>query len=629
MWTIDSIHYLNFTPDADSLIAATRNDALIKSGDPFKVSALNAERQRITRLLRNNGYFYAQNTDASYLADTLLIPGKVVLRYQESDSLAQQITKKWYLGKIHINLFNDLGAPLTNSLQRSAFTIRFNGAKSPMRPAVFYVGIKMHEGELFNLEKQEAANNYLHATGLFNYSAFRFSPHSSTTLCDTLDVDIDCVMDKQYSFYVNANAKGKTSNRFGPELVLGLTKMNALRGGEKLDINIHGAYEWQTGHQSEGSASQLNSYEYGGDVSLSFPRIMTPANLFWSGHKKFSNNRSTENKPQKQKTYHFFGIPSTTIRTSNNILHRAGYFKRHVVSGDLTYQYNTSPQSSHELSPLTLSYEFITSQTDSFRVLLNNNPYLQISMRNQFVPKMSYTYLYNSNRALHNPVSWKIAVSEAGNALSLGYMAAGEKWNKKNKKMFKNPYAQFVKLETDFVKQWSLSSKSSLVGHVNAGVIYSYGNSLEAPYYEQFYVGGANSIRAFNVRSIGPGVYRPKNKRMSYIEQTGDVKFQTNLEYRPHLFGDLYGAVFLDAGNVWTLQDYAERMGGKLSWHSLFTDMAVGTGVGVRYDIGLFVLRIDWGIGLHVPYKTAHSGFYNLPNFKDGNSIHLAIGYPF
>ena len=314
---------------------------------------------------------------------------------------------------------------------------------------------------------------------------------------------------------------------------------------------------------------------------------------------------------------------------SNNILNRAGYFKRHVVSGDLTYEFWTSPQSYHEFSPLTLSYEYMTSRTDSFMVLLADNPYLQISMRDQFVPKMSYTYQYASAAGSRNPVSWRTTVSEAANILSLGYMAAGRRWNDKSKKLFKNPYAQFVKLETDFVKLWRFGDNHSVAGHLSAGVVCSYGNAAKAPYYEQFYVGGANSVRAFNVRSVGPGKYRPGSQRMSYVEQTGDVKFEASLEARPHLFGDLYGAVFLDAGNVWTLGDDAQRPGAQLKWKSVLTDMAVGTGVGIRYDLGLFVIRVDWGIGLHVPYHTGKKGFYNLPRFDDGNSFHLAIGYPF
>ncbi len=195
--------------------------------------------------------------------------------------------------------------------------------------------------------------------------------------------------------------------------------------------------------------------------------------------------------------------------------------------------------------------------------------------------------------------------------------------------MFKNPFAQFFKVETDFVKRWRLSEHSSFLAHANVGVVWSYGNASQAPYYEQFYVGGANSVRAFNVRSIGPGKYVPSEGRFSYIDQTGDVKVLTNLEYRPRLFGDLYGALFLDAGNVWTLHQDDNRQGGQFEFKNFFRQMAVGTGVGIRYDMGMFVIRLDWGVGLHVPYETGRSGFYNVKNFHDAQSIHLAVGYPF
>ncbi|MBQ4210417.1 MAG: BamA/TamA family outer membrane protein, partial [Prevotella sp.] len=171
-----------------------------------------------------------------------------------------------------------------------------------------------------------------------------------------------------------------------------------------------------------------------------------------------------------------------------------------------------------------------------------------------------------------------------------------------------------------------LSSHTQLVSHLDFGIIWSYGNSSAAPYTEQFYVGGANSIRAFTVRSIGPGSYEPSSKSSSYLDQTGDIKFLANLEYRSRLFGNLYGAIFLDAGNVWAMHYDDSRPNSQFKFKNVLKEMALGTGVGVRYDLDFFVIRLDWGIGLHLPYK---SGFYNLPNFKNGQSIHLAIGYPF
>ena len=158
---------------------------------------------------------------------------------------------------------------------------------------------------------------------------------------------------------------------------------------------------------------------------------------------------------------------------------------------------------------------------------------------------------------------------------------------------------------------------------------YAYGNSTAIPYSEQFYVGGANSIRAFNVRSVGPGAYRLAEKKNAYMDRTGDVKLLANLEYRTKLFGNLHGALFFDAGNVWTVHDDPYRPQGQFRFDEFAQQLAIGTGIGLRYDLEFFVLRLDWGIGLHLPYETGKKGFYNIPSFKDGQSFHLAVGYPF
>jgi outer membrane protein assembly factor BamA len=272
-------------------------------------------------------------------------------------------------------------------------------------------------------------------------------------------------------------------------------------------------------------------------------------------------------------------------------------------------------------------------------------------MKDQFIPQMRYTYIYSSPFDYLNPIFWQTTVSEAANLLSLGYMIGGEKWKDKDKTMFKNPYAQFFKFETELRKTWHLSSHTQLVSHLDFGIIWSYGNSSAAPYTEQFYVGGANSIRAFTVRSIGPGSYEPPSKSSSYLDQTGDIKFLANLEYRSRLFGNLYGAIFLDAGNVWSTGDYTlnpddlgdlddddreviniwNREVSDLSFKpgKLLKHLATGTGLGLRYDMDFLVIRVDWGFGLHVPYTTDKSGYFNIPRFKDMHSLHLAIGYPF
>lgn len=604
LYTIDSLSYRNYSPEAMALIEADSTNAAIHNGDPFDVSTLDEERSRISTLLRNHGYFYYQASYATYLADTLSTPGKALLHFQLADSLSPKILKPWYIGKTEIQLRKKYTDELTDSVKRRSLTVKYQGKKSPVRPRAILRDMKIRPRQLYSYENHMETVNKLTSTGLFSMVDLNFSPRDTSALCDTLDLTLNCIFDKPYDIYVETNLTGKSSGRLGPGLTVGFVKRNAFRGGEKLEINLKGSYEWQTGHRADGTSSKINSYEYGADASLELPRLLLPF---------FRHTR-------------WYTTPSTVIKVSSDVINRSQFFKRHIVSGELTYKFQQTATSVHQFSPLTLQYEYMQNKTAAFNEVLQENPYLLMSMADQFVPKMTYTYTYSSPSNYQNPIYWQTSISEASNILSLGYMAAGKKWGTKGKQMFKNPYAQFVKIESDFRKTWKVASHSQLVGHVSAGAIWAYGNSTDAPYSEQFYIGGANSIRAFNIRSVGPGAYYTNNSKSSYMDQTGDIKLQLNLEYRPRIFGNLYGALFLDAGNVWAMHDDGYRANSKLQLKNLLKETALGTGVGIRYDLEFFVLRLDWGIGLHLPYK---SGFYNFSSFKDSQSLHFAIGYPF
>lgn len=607
LFTIDSLDYVNFPTFADSLIETTKSQAFISKGSPFDAALMDKERMRIASLFRNNGYYYYQKGYASYLADTTATPEKVNLRLQLADNLPDKVMRKWYIGRIGIDIHKHYMEQLKDSFSHRYFRVRFNGRRPPIRPRVILRELKLRPRQLFSQDKYIESANKINGSGLFNNVEFAFTPRDTTASCDTLDLNISCTFGKPYDFYIETNYTSRTNGRMGPELVLGFTKRNAFRGGEKLDINLHGSYEWQSGNNVSGNSADLNSYEYGIDASLEFPRLLVP----------FLKRRM------------FFTTPSTTLKMSTNIMKRPDYFKMHTVTGEWTYRWQRSDSWRHEYSPLTLKYQKLNYTTDKFRQLLEDNPYLKMSMQDVFIPKMRYTFTYSTLKKHANYIVWETTLSESGNIVALSEMAAGRKWSQKDKQLFENPYAQFIKLETDFSKKWRLGTKSELVGHINAGVIYSYGNSTAAPYSEQFYVGGANSIRAFAVRSIGPGSYTTDVSKLSYLDQTGDIKLQMNLEYRFNIFGSVYGATFLDAGNVWSLRYDGYRTGSQFKAKNALKEMALGTGVGLRYDLEFLVLRLDWGVGLHVPYDTGKSGFYNMPNFKDSHSLHLAVGYPF
>ena len=607
LYTIDSLEYLGFPSEADSLIRKTMDEALIGKGSPLDASAMDAERNRLSKIFRNNGYYFYQPGFASYLADTTAVPGKAQLRLQMADNLPGIALRKWYIGRINIDIRKQFMEQLTDSFSHRYFTVRFKGKRPPIRPRIILADLKLRPRQLFSYDKYTESLNKINGSGQFSSVEFNFTPRDTTGLCDTLDINLSCTFGKPYDFYIETNYKNKINGRHGPELVVGFVKRNAFRGGEKLDINLHGSYEWEQGGNVNGASGNMNSYEYGIDASIEFPRLIVP----------FLKRRR------------YFTTPSTYAKVSMNVLNRPDYFKMHTFSAEWTYTWQRSIKWRHEFSPLTLQYQKLNRTTAKFDSILYENPYLQTSMQNVFIPKMHYTLTYSSAAHSRNPLVWETTITEAGNILTLGYMAAGKKWGETDKELFKNPYAQFLKLETDISKTWAVGEKSHLVAHANAGIIYSYGNSRTAPYSEQFYVGGANSIRAFAVRSIGPGSYTTDVSRLSYLDQTGDIKLQLNLEYRFNLFGGLYGAAFIDAGNVWALRDDGYRHGSQFKLKNALKEMALGTGVGIRYDLDFLVLRLDWGVGLHVPYETGKSGFYNIPKFKDGQALHLAVGYPF
>ena len=607
LYTIDSLEYLGFPSEADSLIRKTMDEALIGKGSPLDASAMDAERNRLSKIFRNNGYYFYQPGFASYLADTTAVPGKAQLRLQMADNLPGIALRKWYIGRINIDIRKQFMEQLTDSFSHRYFTVRFKGKRPPIRPRIILADLKLRPRQLFSYDKYTESLNKINGSGQFSSVEFNFTPRDTTGLCDTLDINLSCTFGKPYDFYIETNYKNKINGRHGPELVVGFVKRNAFRGGEKLDINLHGSYEWEQGGNVNGASGNMNSYEYGADASIEFPRLIVP----------FLKRRR------------YFTTPSTYAKVSMNVLNRPDYFKMHTFSAEWTYTWQRSIKWRHEFSPLTLQYQKLNRTTAKFDSILYENPYLQTSMQNVFIPKMHYTLTYSSAAHSRNPLVWETTITEAGNILTLGHMAAGNKWSDTDKELFKNPYAQFLKLETDISKTWAVGEKSHLVAHANAGIIYSYGNSRTAPYSEQFYVGGANSIRAFAVRSIGPGSYTTDVSRLSYLDQTGDIKLQLNLEYRFNLFGGLYGAAFIDAGNVWALRDDGYRHGSQFKLKNALKEMALGTGVGIRYDLDFLVLRLDWGVGLHVPYETGKSGFYNIPKFKDGQALHLAVGYPF
>ncbi len=607
LFTLDTISYANFPAPMDSLVRQTMSATYLHPGDGFSTEQLELERQRIASVMRDNGYYYYQSNYASYLADTITKPDVVALRLQLADSLDYAVTHPWYLGNTDIYFYRKGITETTDSIRYKTLTIHYSGKRPLMNPRVVLRALSMRSDRAYSESAYKESINRLSGNDNFSSIDFVYTPRDTIATCDTLNMAIHCMFNKPWDISLEGKITGKTSSRYGPGLDLILSRRNLFRWGEKLTLDIFGSIEWQFGG-GDTSSGKVNSYEYGADLTLDFPRLLVP----WRVRRRW------------------YTTPSTTVKLSAQVINRGDFFNRCVMSAELTYAFQKKATIKHVYTPIIIEYDYMNRTTQRFEDILQNNPYLMMSMKDQFIPKMRYSFIYSSPAYYRNPITLDITVSEAANIISGIYALAGRGWNEKNKNLVSNPYAQFLKLEVDWAKRWRVTEHSDLVAHVSTGIIYAYGNSEDAPYSEQFYVGGANSIRAFTVRAIGPGRYHTNDSGLSYVDQTGDFKLVGNIEYRPKLIGSLYGAVFLDLGNVWKLKsDDYRGPEAAIHWNSIVKDIAIGTGIGLRYDLDFFVIRVDWGIGLHMPYDTGKRGFFNIDKFSHANSIHLAIGYPF
>ena len=608
---LDSIAWLKYPARADSLIQASRRRSVLKRGDNFSVLKLEEERQRLSDLLRNNGYYYFRPDLTTFRADTLQKPGYVSLQVVPQNGLPAEAKKQYYIGKTSVYLTGYNGETPTDSLKFPSMTLYYHGKKPGIRPSTLIRNLFYRKGELYSQDRQTFSQEAMARMNVFKYTEFRYLPKDTTAACDTLDVMVNATFDKPYDAELELNMTTKSTDQTGPGAAFNLTRKNFKGMGANLSFELKGSYEWQTNSNVEGNSSTLNSYEVGTSLALDFPRLILP----WRD-KEIRRSRFPQH---------------TSFKIYVDLLNRARFFNMLSFGGNVTYDFQRSRTWKHSITPFQLTFNTLQSTTERFDSITAANPTLALSLGNQFIPAMSYTFTYDNARLRRrHQLWWETSFTSAGNVTSLIYAAFGKGFNQKDKKLLNSPYAQFLKMTSEIRGTLKIANKHYLATRFMGGILWSYGNQTVPPYSEQFYIGGANSIRAFTVRSLGPGTYNPgSNVKYGYLDQTGDIKLEANVEYRFPIFGDVYGATFLDAGNVWLLRKDENRPGGQLTLRDFAKSIALGTGVGLRYDLTFLVIRLDLGVALHAPYDTGKKGYYNIPKFKDGLGLHFAIGYPF
>jgi outer membrane protein assembly factor BamA len=606
-WFWTSIECPPITDTLTSLIRDMQTTSNLKVGDQYNIDTLMRERVRIAGLLREKSYYYFRPDYIEYFADSTRVRHGVDLKMRMATGIPEAALRPYKIGKINVTLFAADGRGEIDSMSNRLFNLRWQG-KLKLRPRVLRRAFAFAPGDPARVSTINRTLINLTRTGIFRYVNLEVPPLDSLHSTSALDLNLSATFDTPMEATIEVDFSSKSNSFLGPALALELKHKNLFRGGETFAVGLNGSYEWQTGNTNSGSSSSaVNSYSLGVSASLTYPRIIVPRFIL--------------------RALDYGGTTSYSLNA--DLLNRPLYFKMLSASFSNTYDYRTSRTVTHTFTPFKMVYNNLLRTTDAFEEAAPAGSALRRSFDSQFIPSGTYTYTYDKRlgRLRTDRFTWQVTLTTAGNVWAGVYSLFGAEGEKK---IFGLPFAQFFKETTEvkYFKQFAVGA-ATFATRFFVGAGHPYGNSKNygLPYTEQFYIGGAYSIRAFTIRSIGPGSYQDYGG--GYLNQTGEFKLELNSEMRFRIAGGLNGAVFLDAGNVWMLKEAADRPGGTLRGSTFFKEVATGTGVGLRYDMGFLVLRGDLGIGIHLPYDTGKKGYYNIPRFKDGLGFHLAIGYPF
>ena len=620
-YTIGNVEYINSREPlmllVDSLARANR---YLQTGSCYCLDSLSAVRIDITNFVRNRGYYFFRPEYIQYLADSVQDKGVIHMRLVESNDIPNNARMRYLTHDIVAKVVNDDARGEPDTIKTNNCTlIKYEPVY--IKDNVIPSCIRARKGRQFRVNSIDRTQAALSRLGIFSTVDIQVIPLDSITPDGEglLDLAINCQLDKPWEVTFEMHGTSKSNSFIGPGLKIGATHKNAFGAGEKFAVDIYGDYEWQTGGSGSYKGMDFNSYEFGIESKLDIPRLLAPKFLYPS--RRYTN--------------------WTRFSISADLMNRPKFFKMSQLSVAATWEWHANRYSSHVLTPFRLTYNRLLSTTAAFDSVMGivrdtvlypdidekKNYALRQSFQDVFIPKIEYTYTFDRDITPRDHITFVGSVAEAGNIASGIWSLFGAKGTKE---LLGTPFSQFVKAQGQVVWTRRTGPSSALATRLLLGIAHAYGNSSELPYREQFYVGGSNSVRAFAVRTLGPGKYHPKeNERFSYYDQTGTLKFEANAEYRFPILGYFKGAIFLDAGNIWLLKEDEERPGGKFKFKNFFDELALGTGVGLRFDMTMLVVRADLGIGIHAPYDTGKSGYFNMPSFKKALAFHLAIGYPF
>lgn len=599
-------------------IAETLNETPIKKGDRFDLSLLKLERKRIDNRLKQKGYYYFNPDFLIFEIDTNGYKDKgfdLFLRFKKE--VPDKAKHPYTINKITV--YPDYGVTKDTAQQkRTTFKdIDYVQDDNFFKPKLLSPYILMEEGDTFNAESSKLTSNRLSAIGSYKYANIQWKAVDTVFQKDgpnLLNVDIFLSPLTKRSIRAELQVLTKSNGFTGPGIAMTYSNRNLFQGGETLNITGSFSYEAQL---TGGNNSGLNSITGGLQTELIIPRLVP-----------FSPSRF------------LYSVPKTKIALGTDFLNRSQLYTLTSANTSFGYIWNANKYVYHELNPISINYTNLANTTEEFDDILEQNPYLRNSFEQQFIAGLNYSFTYNElvDADKTTPFFFSTNFEIAGNVLSL---LSGD-----STEILGLEYAQFARLDTDFRYYWKLGKERTLVSRLYGGWGIPFGNSTTLPFIKQFFSGGPYSVRAFPIRSLGPGTFQPPSENSStYFDQSGNLRLEANLEYRFPIWSYLKGAFFADAGNVWLTyaipispdepeesrnfnQDLIEDGTFGSDWVS---ELGVGVGLGLRVDIQNFVIRLDIASPWRVPYlpKDERS---RVPFFGGGSNNlvwNFAIGYPF
>lgn len=585
-------------PEVKKSVAKTK----LSKGMRFDLANMKMERERIDRELKQNGYYNFNSSFLIFEADTNQYDKK---RFDLFLGLKKDVPKKsiipYKISKINVYANYHVEDSIDNEVER------FN-EKNYINSSSFFKSkyldpfITLEEGQYYSPENSRNSARRLSTIGAYKFVNIQYKERDTVhnDSLGILEANIFLSPLNKRALRVELQAVSKSNNFSGPGIALTYSNRNLFSGGETLNTTASFGYEMQVGG---GSSSGKTSVDLGLKSELIFPRVIFPI--------KIDND------------FFKYDIPKTKTSISLDYLRRTQLYTLLSGSAQFGYLWQANRYVTHEIIPISLNYTKPSNTTEEFQNILDANPYLKRSFEKQFIAGLNYSFTYNGmvNATKKHQFFINSTLDVAGNTMSL---FAKEMDNGK-KGILNLEYAQYAKVDADFRYHLNFGKEQLIAARLFGGYGYAYGNSDIMPYVKQYYSGGPYSVRAFRIRSLGPGTYSDEgNSQTNYFDQTGNIRIEANIEYRFPIISFLKGAVFADAGNIWNSDPNPVYEGKDKFTSSFIKEIGMGAGVGLRVDVQGFVLRFDFAAPFHDPSKNNGFDF----NVKE-TVFNFGIGYPF